>query len=169
MQNTFVASRVELKGWVAWRNILGTKITLSEAKQLISDARMKLDDLNKFDWERTDLGKGNFDIKMMTLLWLDEKVAPCERERVQLDLQQALASVPIKMKEADVRATFELDLEKRSWDKAQAIFICAMREHANLPRYTFDIRWVNTGVRVSVSMTSPECDAAFCVHAAQRP
>ena len=51
MQNTFVASRVELKGWEAWRNIRGYGITLSEAKQLISDttARIKPDDLNKFE------------------------------------------------------------------------------------------------------------------------
>ena len=64
MQNTFVASRVELKGWRAWRNIRGTGITLSEGKELSSDtkARVKLDDLNKFDWERTDRDQGNFDI-----------------------------------------------------------------------------------------------------------
>ena len=30
-----------------------------------------------------------------------------------------------------------------------------MREHASLLRDTFDIRWVDTGLRVSVSMSSP--------------
>ena len=29
-----------------------------------------------------------------------------------------------------------------------------MREHAGLPRNAFDIKWVNTGVRVSVKMAS---------------
>ena len=78
----------------------------------------------------------------MTFLWFDEKVAPCERKRVQLDFQQALANAPVKIKEEDV-------LEKRPWNKAQAIFICAIREHANLPRDTFDTWWVKRGLRVS--------------------
>ena len=46
---------------------------------------------------------------MMTLLWFDDKVSPYERKRVQLDLRQALASAPIKIKEVDVRATLELE------------------------------------------------------------
>ena len=53
VQNTPVASHVELKGWEAW-NLHGTGTTLSEAKQLISDTktRIKPDDMKKFDWER---------------------------------------------------------------------------------------------------------------------
>ena len=45
--------------------------------RLISDtkARVGLDDLSKFDWERTDRDQGNFDTKMMTFLWFDERVA----------------------------------------------------------------------------------------------
>ena len=46
MQNTFVASRVELKGCGCWRNIRGIGITLEEAK-----ARLKQDGLNVFDWD----------------------------------------------------------------------------------------------------------------------
>ena len=53
MQNTFVASRIELKGWGCWRDIRGTSITFEEAKQLVSmaKARLKQDDLNVFDWD----------------------------------------------------------------------------------------------------------------------
>ena len=42
VQNTFVTSRVELKGWSSWRNIRGTGITLDEAKQLVSMAKARL-------------------------------------------------------------------------------------------------------------------------------
>ena len=61
MQNTFVASRIELKGWGCWRNIRGTGITLEEAKQLVSmaKARFKQDNLNVFDWDLTDRDQGN--------------------------------------------------------------------------------------------------------------
>ena len=59
MQNTFVASRVELKRRCCWRNIRGTGI---EAKQLVSmaKARLKQDDLNMFDWDMTDRDQGSF-------------------------------------------------------------------------------------------------------------
>ena len=61
-QLTFVASRVELKGWGSWRNIRGTGITMDEAKQLVNKtmARLKQDDLNMFDWELTDSDWGMF-------------------------------------------------------------------------------------------------------------
>ena len=126
-------------------------------------ARLKLDDLYKFDWERTDKDQGNFDIKMMTFLWFDQKVAPYQRKRVQLISNKQLASVPIRIKEADVRATLELDPEERPWNKAQAIFVCKMREHANHPRDTFDIKWVNKGLCVSVSMPAilPVCHCRY--------
>ena len=81
---------------------------------MISDtkARMRLDDLNKFDWGRTDRDQGNFDTKMMIFSWFD-KVASYERKRVQLDLQQSLASQPIPIKGVVARATLEVDPEKR--------------------------------------------------------
>ena len=103
------------------------------------------------------LGQGNFFFKMMIFLWFKNGVTPQDRECVQLDLQQALVCQPISIKGVHVRATLELVSEKRPWNKAQAIFICAMRQHANLPRDTFDIRWVQTGLRVSVNMPSPDC------------
>ena len=76
MQNTFVASRIELKGWGCWKNIRGTGITLDEAKQLVSTvkARLKQDDLNILDWDVTDRDQGNFDTKMMAFMWFNEEV-----------------------------------------------------------------------------------------------
>ena len=44
------------------------------------------------------------------------------RKRVQLDLQQYLTIQPLEFKNADVRATLELDLVKRPWNKAKTIF-----------------------------------------------
>ena len=50
-QNTFVASRIELKGWRCWSTIRGTSITQDGAEELIivTKARNKQDDLNVFD------------------------------------------------------------------------------------------------------------------------
>ena len=132
---------------------------MDEAKELVGKVKTLIQDtdIGKFDWDLTDSDQGNFDTKMMAFLWFKDGVTPQVRKRAQLDLQQSLADKPIPVKGADVRATLELDPEKRPWKKAQAIFIGAMREHAGLPRATFDIRWVNTGLRVSVNMSSPGC------------
>ena len=75
-QNTFVASRMELKGWGCWRNIRGTGITLDEAKGLTSmaKARLKQDDLNVFDWDLTHRDQGDVDTKMMAFMWFKEEV-----------------------------------------------------------------------------------------------
>ena len=73
------------------------------------------------------------------------------RKRVQLDLQQYLTIQPLEFKNANVRNTLELDPVKRPWNKAQAIFIGVMREYAKLPRESFQIRWVDSGLRVSVA------------------
>ena len=54
-----------------------------------------------------------------------------------------------------MRATLDIAPDKRLWDKAQAVFPCAMREIAVLPRETFDIVWVPTGIRVSVDSAPP--------------
>ena len=110
-QNTFVASRIELKGWGCWRNMRGTGITLDEAKELVSvtKARIKQDDLDVFDWDLTDCGQGNFDTKMMVFLWFKEEVAPMVRKMVQLDLQQCSAGRPLPFKGVHVRATLVLD------------------------------------------------------------
>ena len=107
------ASRIELKGWGCWRNTRGTGITLDDAKQLNSDTktRIKLDDLNMSDLPDRD--QGNFDIMMMVFLWFNDGVTPMIRERVQLDLQQSLASAPMKFRDVNVGATLELNPEKR--------------------------------------------------------
>ena len=78
VQNPFVASRIELKGWVSWRNIRGTGISLEEAKALTSATKvsLKLDEMNVFDWDLTDRDQGTFDTKMMVFLWFKEVVTP---------------------------------------------------------------------------------------------
>ena len=111
-------------------------------------------DLNKVNWEMTDRDQGHFDIKMMTFLWFNEGVTPHERKRVQLDIQQALARVPVRIKGDIVRATIAPD--KKPWNKAQAVFPCTMRQNAGLTREKFDMRWVSTGIRVSVN-SAPSC------------
>ena len=52
-----------------------------------------------------------------------------------------------------MRATLEFAPDKRPWNKAQAVFPCGMCESAALPRETFDIKWVSTGIRISVNST----------------
>ena len=147
-QNTFVASRIELEVWGCWRNIRGTGIFIDEAKEHVSTtkARFKQDDLNVFDWDLTDRDQGNFGLSVV-----QRRGHSHLRKRVQLDLQQVLTNQPLPFKGANVRATLELDPVKRPWNKAQAIFIGVMRECTKLPRETFDIRWVDSGLRVSVS------------------
>ena len=65
-------------------------------------------------------------------------------KRVQLDLQQSLASAPIKFRDVNVRTTLELDPEKRPLEQGP--------DHLHR---CDEIRWVDTGLRVSVSMSSP--------------
>ena len=75
VQNTFVASQVEVKGWGCRRNIRGPGITLDEAEQLISGTktRIKPDDLNTFDWGLAVRDRGNFDIKMIFFMRFKEE------------------------------------------------------------------------------------------------
>ena len=91
----------------------------------------------------------------MTFLWFNEDVNLHERKRVQLDLQPKLVWTPFQIHGDTVRATLEISLEKRPWNNAQAVFVCAMREIARLPEETFDMRWVPTGIRVSVNSAAP--------------
>ena len=143
-------SRTEGRG--SWRNIRGTCITTEEAKQLVSKtmARLKQDDLNMLDWELTDSDQGIFDTKMMMFLWFQEGVTPVMR-MVLNDIQRGLTGDPLPFEGVNVRATLELDPVKRPWNKTQAIFIGVMKEYANLPLEAFDVRWVDTGLRVSVA------------------
>ena len=66
-----------------------------------------------FDWDLTVGDQGKVDIKMMVFMWFKEEVTPLVRERVQLDLQQALVNAPIKFRDVSLRAILELDPEKR--------------------------------------------------------
>ena len=52
---------------------------------------------------------------------------------------------------ANVRTTLELDPVRRHWNKRQASITGMMKGYANLPRATFDVIWVDSGLRVSVS------------------
>ena len=103
------------------------------------------------------LGLGNFDIKIVTFLWFMDGVTPQDRKRVQLDLQQALVRAPIEVKGEHVRSTLETAPDKRPWNEAQAIFLRTMRENAGLTKEQFDMRWVSTGIRVSVNGAPPRC------------
>ena len=90
-------------------------------------------------------------MKMVTFLWVMDGVTPQDRKRVQLDLQQALVRVPIEVKGEHVRSTLETAAE------AQAIFVRTMRENAGLTKEQLDMRWVSTGIRVSVNGAPPGC------------
>ena len=47
---------------------------------------------------------GNFNFEMLTFLWFNDGVTPHDRKHVQLDIQQALAWTPVKIKGDFVRA-----------------------------------------------------------------
>ena len=127
MQNTFLATRVELKCWGCggtsvergsrWMRLRAWSVKI---KTMIPNA-----DLNNFNWELTDRDQGNFDIKIMVFLWFNESVTPHERKRVQLDIQRALAQTLVKIKVDFVRATLDTAPDKRPWNRAQAIFLSA--------------------------------------------
>ena len=60
-----------------------------------------------------------------------------------------------------LRATLALAQDRRPWNNAQAIFLCTMRDHAGLTKEQFDIRWVSTGIRVSVNSAPTGCLAVL--------
>ena len=162
-----MASRIELKGWVSWRNIRGTGISLEEAKALISatKVRLRLDEMNVFDWDLTDRDQGTFDTKMMVFLWFKEGVTPMMGKKVLNDVQQGLTNQPLPIKGVNVRATIELDPVTRPWNKAQAISIGVMKEYANLPREAFDIMWVDSVAAPLGRTALPIARASFTVGA----
>ena len=124
---------------------------MAEARDFVA----KVEILNpETDKKQVRLGLGNFDIKM-TFLWFKDGVTPQDRKRVQLDLQQALVRAPIEVKGEHVRATLETAPDKRPCNEAQAIFLRTMRENAGLIKEQFDMRWVSTGIRVSVNGAPP--------------
>ena len=132
---------------------------MDEARDLVGKVKiLNLEtDKNKFDWDLE-----NFDIKMVTFLWFMVGVTPQDRKRVQLDLQQALVRAPIEVKGEHVRGTLETAPDKRPWNEAQAIFLRTMRENAGLTKEQFDMRWVSTGIRVSVNGAPPGSWLCYC-------
>ena len=58
VQNTFVASRIELKGWGSWKNVRETGITLGDARELTSITKARLRQDNAFGGEMTDRDQG---------------------------------------------------------------------------------------------------------------
>ena len=87
----------------------------------------------------------------MVFLWFHDDVNLRERKRVQLDIQQAVARNPVRIRGDIVRATLGISPDKRLWNKAQAVFLCATRKFACPRCEVFDIRLVSTGIRVSVN------------------
>ena len=67
-KNTFVASRIELKGWVVEETLAGPALRWMRPNNLSTKARLKQDDLSVFDWDLTDRDQGNSDIKMMAFM-----------------------------------------------------------------------------------------------------
>ena len=59
-----------------------------------------------------------------------------------MDISQSLQRTPIEIGGEKIRATLEIDLVKRPWNKASAIFFTIMKEHAKLDGDMFAVRWV---------------------------
>ena len=74
-------------------------------------------------WDMIDRDQGNFDFKMMVFLWFSDGVILREHKRVQTDIQQSVNARPVTTRDCNVRATIEIELVWRPWDKAQAIFL----------------------------------------------
>ena len=68
----------------------------------------------------------------------------------QLNISQSMQSTPTVIGGAN-RATLEIDPVKRPWNKASAMFFTIMKEHAELDRDMFTVRWVTLGLRVDVN------------------
>ena len=100
--NTFVASRIELKGW-----------------GLLEEHSRDWDDVSVFDWDLTDRDQGYFDTKMMVFLWFKESVTPMVRKkgsaRPPAELGKSTAFLPICRCEGYTRTrSIEETLEKSS-------------------------------------------------------
>ena len=127
MPNSFIPTRVELKGWEVWRNIRGTGITMDRDRNLAS----------KFNWELTDLDQGNLDMKMMIFLCFNECVTPHERKRI-------------------VRATLETARDKREDGTKRRRFSYAPCVKTPVSRGKSLISGGSRrGIRVSVNSATP--------------
>ena len=147
-----------MKGWEVWRKYPWNWDHDGRGQRL---GRQGQNSESGNRQKQVRLGLGNFDIKMVTFLWFMDGVTPQDRKRVQLDLQQALVRAPIEVKGEHVRGTLETAPDKRPWNEAQAIFLRTMRENAGLTKEQFHMRWVSTGIRVSVNGAPPGCLAVL--------
>ena len=136
---------------------------MDEARDLVGKVKiLNLEtDKNKFDWTRLLIVKEISISKWLPSCGSWTGVTPQDRKRVQLDLQQALVRAPIEVKGEHVRGTLETAPDKRPWNEAQSIFLRTMRENAGLTKEQFDMRWVSTGIRVSVNGAPPGCLAVL--------
>ena len=128
----------ELKGW---RNIRGIGITLDEAKELITvtEARTKQEDLKVFDWDLIDRDQENFDTKIMLFLFKKGSF-PWSVNEFSWTSRRSRLTIRFHSKERMQGTLRTFAPVKRPWNKA-----------TRLPREAFDIRWVDSGLRVSVS------------------
>ena len=109
------------------------------------------DDLNKFNWELTDRDQGHFEFKMMAFLWFSESVTPQERKTCAAGHPTKTgpdsSKNPRRKCESD---TWKLPQTRDHGTRRRRLSLCAMRETTGLPKETFDIKWVSTGIRASV-------------------
>ena len=96
---------------------------------------------------------------MMVFLLFNEDVNFRGRKRVQLDTQQSLIRSPVEVHGGFVRATLEIppgrtrDLEIRLRRSSCVLFV----NFGGLRSESLDIRWVSTGIRVSVNSAPAGC------------
>ena len=122
---------------------------VSEIKSVISEA-----DFGKFNWESIDLDQGNFEFKMMAFLWFHEDVNLQESKNVQLDIPQALARNPVRIRGEFVRATLEIFLRTRDLGTKLRRSSCV--QCVNLPVYREEI-WTSGGPRQGDSRLDEQC------------
>ena len=75
-----------------WSKIRETGLTVDKAKELVVQVKLvsSAKRHEKFDWELTDKDQGNFDLKLMVLLWYNSEVTPKDRKMDQLEISQSL-------------------------------------------------------------------------------
>ena len=97
-------------------------ITGDEVKALITQMKTLIDAAQQgnFDWNLPESDQGDFEFKMMALLWFKNDFSFWKRKRMQLDIQQMLNVRPVTTRGCHVRATLEISPDTRPWNKARA-------------------------------------------------
>ena len=73
------------------------------------------------------------------------------RKKVLNDIQHGLTSNPLSFKGVNIRATLEVDPNQETVESSANYLYWGQKEQANVSREAFDMRWVDTGLRVSVA------------------